>query len=654
MGLLACGLMGALSVSAAEQVVDDFSGGVEAWQPQMQYGDVARCQASRGKGANEAGALRVDFDFGAQGTNHIIYARDCRLDLSAAESLSFDVKGVGDQAMVFLFLWDSQGRFCNYGPHGTNYDFQTGYPDWHRCEVSFDRDRSVQGGDADLGDVRRIGFMLNQNGPKKGTVWFASIKATDIAGTIRVSPTTFSPTGDGVYDTASFRVYLPREVKLTVEVLDAQGTAVATLARDLASGRRRESLTWDGLQDGKPVPEGEYTVRARFAGAETTEAKATVKVDTSLKWPPVKYDTKPFFPIGVWFEGAPSIAKYPDDPAGAKRYYGQCFADLKAHGFNAAAVPNCPGHLWEPLLQSAQEHGIKIVLEVPPLIELVSQPEPASEAAVSATANRVHEKIGKYESLLRYQVRDEPPPQVIPNWLLVRRIMAAADPTRPTFSCFCDPASLAAATEHTALSEAVFDIYPHNPSTPLQSLGGFLPALDRFTAAAKGSPPWVVLQAFAAAPTWRYPTPEELRAVTYVSLAAGVKGVFYFIYSHMPGYLDGMVGADGQATAMYEPTAKLAQELGKLAPMLLTLKPAPAPTKVEGEVRVGSFRDPRGGPVLIVASTRPGEAVTARLTVGSNFGWQDALSGERLTPQEKVLTVPLGPGAGRVLVQPGP
>ena len=42
----------------------------------------------------------------------------------------------------------------------------------------------------------------------------------------------------------------------------------------------------------------------------------------------------------------------------------QSFADMAAHGFNTATVPNCPEDLWEPLLASAQEHGIKIVLEV--------------------------------------------------------------------------------------------------------------------------------------------------------------------------------------------------------------------------------------------------------------------------------------------------
>jgi len=54
-------------------------------------------------------------------------------------------------------------------------------------------------------------------------------------------------------------------------------------------------------------------------------------------------------------------------------------------------------------------------------------------------------------------------------------------------------------------------------------------------------------------------------------------------------------------------------------------------------------------PVLIVASTRPDIAVTARVDVTGN--WQDALSGEVFAATNGTLIVPLSPGDGRVLVK---
>ncbi len=270
---------------------------------------------------------------------------------------------------------------------------------------------------------------------------------------------------------------------------------------------------------------------------------------------------------------------------------------------------------------------------------------------MAAAVKRVVDKIGKCESLLRYQVRDEPPTEMVGNWLLVQRVLAAVDPRHPAFSCFCHHDSLDRITASPTMAETVFDIYLLREKTPLQSLGGFLSSLDTFKTASKGNAMWAVLQAFAITHepgSWRYPTAEELRAMTYLSLAAGVKGVFYFIYSHMPKYLDGMVSADGKAQPIYAPTSALAQELQTLAPLLLSLKLAGVPPKVEGDARVGSFKDAAGRAVLIVASARPDAETTARVAVAGE--WQDALTSERFKSESGTLSVQLAPSGARVLV----
>ena len=201
-------------------------------------------------------------------------------------------------------------------------------------------------------------------------------------------------------------------------------------------------------------------------------------------------------------------------------------------------------------------------------------------------------KIGKYDSLLRYQIRDEPPRELIGNWILVQRALAAFDPKRPAFSCFCHPDSLARVSAETTLAEAVFDIYPHHKGTPLNTLGGFESGMRTFTQASGDNPRWVVLQAFAVPGDshWRYPTPEELKAVTWLSLASGVRGVFYFIYQYMPTYLHGMVDYDSTPRPIYEPCAELASKLTKLSPLLMSLKPG-RPVDAEGDAHVSGFRD---------------------------------------------------------------
>jgi len=364
--------------------------------------------------------------------------------------------------------------------------------------------------------------------------------------------------------------------------------------------------------------------------------------------------TEEFFPIGVWFEGAPGPAEYPADKAGAKKYYDRCFADLAAHGFNCVAVPNCPESLWQTLLESAQENKIKVILEVRPLVELICRDKPLKETEVYKTVKRVVDKIGNYSSLLRYQVRDEPPPEQVQNWLVVRNALEEIDPSRPAFSCFCNPDSLKAATDAAKFSETCFDIYPHYAKVPAQTMGNFIELLYKFKRASRDNAMWAVLQSFAKPEAWRYPSHEELRAVTYLSIAAGAKGIFYFLYQTMPKHsevLDGLINVDGSPRPLYSTAETLARELGKLAPLLMSLKPAEQTAEISGPARAGSFKDPNGNPVLIVASARPGEGVTVTVSVTTleTGSWKDALTGEVFSAKNGELAIPLAPGAGRVL-----
>ncbi len=641
----------ALSLPACAQVVDNFDAGVGAWSPEMPYGKVDGCRISA-----DAGALRADVDFGADGTNHIIYSKRVSLDLRYADGLAFDVKGTGDNVKVFLFLWDGAGHHVAYGPHGTNTDFRTGYADWHTCRLDLDADRPAEGGGVDLSDIQRIGFMLNQDGARKGTAWFDNLAAFEGRCKLKLSNNQISPNGDGFRDNTEITAIAPAGTLMDLKVYSSAGKLLSTIVKDYPMDFRHAEFTWNGTRLMRPLPDGRYILRAEFKGEQTTITKATVALQTVPKLPPIKFAAKPFFPIGVWFEGNPKWGGYPSTVQGAKLYYDRSFADLAAHGFNAVAVPNCPEQLWETLLQSAQKRGIKVVLEIPSLAVLIG-PDPLTEGQVYAVAKKVVSRLSKYDSLLRYQVRDEPPPQAVPNWLLVQRVLAALDPKRPAFSCFCSRDALAAVAGQTTLSEAVFDIYPLGAGAAPQALGGFLGALDAFGEASGANVKWPVLQSFAKPGAWRYPSPEELRAMTYLALTTGAKGMFYFLYQSMPNHpekLEGLVDARGRPTAMYQPASDLARELKKLSPLLMALGPGRGVYAIEGDVRMGSFTDRLGRPVLIIASTQPGSEVTAKVSAVPDGTWRDQVTGEEFTSTGGALQVPLGPGRGRVLVKNAP
>jgi N-acetylmuramoyl-L-alanine amidase len=92
-----------------------------------------------------------------------------------------------------------------------------------------------------------------------------------IAASVKGSP--FSPDGDGIRETARFRVTLAAEGHLKVTVVDFDGAVVRTLMPLGSAGAGTHEFPWDGRSDvGSLVPDGPY----RFRAAAGDEAAADV------------------------------------------------------------------------------------------------------------------------------------------------------------------------------------------------------------------------------------------------------------------------------------------------------------------------------------------------------------------------------------------
>src|SRR5688572_4499216 len=77
--------------------------------------------------------------------------------------------------------------------------------------------------------------------------------------------------------------------------------------------------------------------------------------------------TEKFFPLGLWYEGGVGDARdnvLPADPAAAAPIYEKNFADIAAHGINVVTIPNSPPPHHKVVLDTAQKHGLKIILEL--------------------------------------------------------------------------------------------------------------------------------------------------------------------------------------------------------------------------------------------------------------------------------------------------
>jgi len=78
-------------------------------------------------------------------------------------------------------------------------------------------------------------------------------------------------------------------------------------------------------------------------------------------------ESKPFFPLGVWYEGGVGNVRdnvLPVDPKNAASVYDKNFADIAAHGVNVFVIPNSPPEHHQLVLDTAQKHRLKVILEL--------------------------------------------------------------------------------------------------------------------------------------------------------------------------------------------------------------------------------------------------------------------------------------------------
>lgn len=114
----------------------------------------------------------------------------------------------------------------------------------------------------------------------------SSAFAAEPAVSVAVTPAAFSPNGDGLKDKAHVRVTVAQPGDLTVLVRRG-GQTVTTLGTQTFVEAGTAAFPWTGLRgEGKPFPDGAYTIRAKLkpAQAATQTASAPVLLDTT---PPV-------------------------------------------------------------------------------------------------------------------------------------------------------------------------------------------------------------------------------------------------------------------------------------------------------------------------------------------------------------------------------
>lgn len=331
-----------------------------------------------------------------------------------------------------------------------------------------------------------------------------------------------------------------------------------------------------------------------------------------------------FFPMGVWYEGGVGEFRdnlIPSDPVQAASMYQRNFADISAHGVNAAVVPNTQPNHHKPLLDAAGANGVKLIIELDKeggeLGQMVRGGIPFSDDTTKTTFDTKLKPIMNHPALWGVQLLDEPNTDTYGRYATISKSLKAYAPRLLPFSCLIGNGPVEPFCATTKPQVVAFDCYTIGVDNKIGDQGPLL-LYDAVTNAACASaakhrvPVWAVIQAHSCGGL-RQPAPSEIRCMTYTALANGCKGVWWFLYQTDTG-MAGLVDSKFQETAQWTEVGKLTAELRKLTPILMNLTlVSDIPLKADCVAHV--LKDSKGGLYIFAVNTDAASArkITLRL-----------------------------------------
>jgi len=361
------------------------------------------------------------------------------------------------------------------------------------------------------------------------------------------------------------------------------------------------------------------------------------------------------FPFGMYV-AAERIGEYhnPDYPTHMGRPmmepYRRDLLDMARHYINVIAVENTaaiPLPALRQMLGEGERAGI---------LMWASENSLPKDDELEAWAERRLRPLRDEKGLLAWAPFDEPLDTDIPRWLRYKEVFEAADPNHPVIAVtHGGPKGF----ENHDVAQAA-DYYPVFVDNPNPWAVG--PRVRRYVDATT-KPIWFVAQAFQGEGR-QLPTIAESRMMTYMAVAEGAKGIFYFIYDHITNQFNA-------PTPLWDDIGDLGKKLRAISPEMLDTRPDRESTLVKFKVAPNKdshrpkdlppaacsvLASPSGHAFAVVYNTSVEEPAEAIFSVGarvSNLRLYDLFSLVETNedPQAKPsLELRLEPGSGRIFL----
>jgi hypothetical protein len=206
--------------------------------------------------------------------------------------------------------------------------------------------------------------------------------------------------------------------------------------------------------------------------------------------------------------------------------------------------------------------------------------------------NRLKQEVEHFRdhpALLAWYLSDEPTGQgVSPDSLQkMYDFVHELDPYHPITIVFDAPQR---AREYASVMDIVMaDPYPI-PNSGVDGVGSVTEGLKREFEYEK--PVWIVPQAFGGGEWWgREPSPQEIRAMTYLALVRGATGIQYFIRQGLNGF--------PKSTVAWGECSKVALEVAEINDYLLNGTPVPELMQIKDGIWINAWK--LGDDLLVMA-----------------------------------------------------
>jgi len=377
----------------------------------------------------------------------------------------------------------------------------------------------------------------------------------------------------------------------------------------------------------------------------------------AMPLPPARKD----FPVGPWLTVPPPADLDRSDRDALLEFYRPIVGEVKKVGFNSVLIGWRADRLGDRILtELARDAELRVILYPDKFVRLMKSNQPPSPASARAAVKEIVDAVRGYDNVIGYVSYGDPvKPQWLKSWKVLGPILHAETGGKPALACYPNEKVLRQFNDAAPVHGYQFFAYPFEEKSKGNVLTGTIfsaPDPDSARRALPREPAWAWVQACSGYGSLRMPTPAELRALCYLCIVHGARGLMFFHYKPPRPTARGLCDEKGMPTPFLREFAPMLPSIVRMGTELLTCEIIDDAVSATGKIDAAYFHDGKSKRYLAMASKDPDAPVAAQVAFAAGklrpVALEDAWDQERITGQATRNGISFGilvpPGQGRL------